>query len=168
MRRHAAEASWLGRGPCAIGVANTLEEGITFHFDTVHLATAGGTGAAGAHGQIEQQRDIGLEGQRGPALQYLDALHGLAAATTLVRKAGIGKPVAKHPAAGGQRRLDHLAHQLGARGEHQQQLSLRTQFVICRVEHHATHRLAYSCTTGFAGDDQIHALRTQMLLESTQ
>ena len=54
---------------------------------------------------------------------------GLAAAAALIGVAGIGEAIAKHPLPGRQRRLDHFAHQLRARGEHQQQLGLRSHAV---------------------------------------
>ena len=62
-------------------------------------------------------------------------------------------------------RHDHLAHQLRARGKHQQQLGLGGQPVLRRIEHDAAYSLAQRCATGLA---RLHQSNASLLDASTQ
>jgi hypothetical protein len=144
-----AEALRLGGGAREVGGAHALEEGGGFALDAVGLAAAAARARqARIDAEVEQEGEVGLA-PRGPALEVGDAAGVDAAAAALVGEAGVGEAVAHDRRAARERRFDELAHQLRARGEHQQQLGLGAQRAA-RVEQHRADRLARRRAAGFA------------------
>lgn len=163
-----AEAPRLGRGTGAVGGAHALEEFRTFHFDAIRRAAAAGARQALLHRQVEQQGEVRNEAIGGPALQFGDALERLAAATALVGVAGVGEAVGQDPASRRQRGTDGTAHQLGARGEHEQQLGLGGEPLELGIEQHRADGLAGGRAAGFARDQHIVPLRRQLFAHGAE
>ena len=81
-----------------------------------------------------------------------------AAAAALVGEAGIGEAVGEHRGAARQRRRDEFAHQLRARGEHQQQFGLGAQRPR-RIQQQLADRLAAGRAARLARQHDLEAAR---------
>jgi hypothetical protein len=127
-----------------------------------------GARAPRRHRQIKQQRSIGLEIQRSPLFQRADTRHGLAASAALVGVAGIGVAVAEYPPPRRQRRFDEFAHQLGTRGEHQQQLGLGAEPGLRRIEQQHAQRFTQDGATWLTRAHDLDSLRAQPVFETTE
>uniref|UniRef100_A0A0S6YYI3 Uncharacterized protein n=1 Tax=Mizugakiibacter sediminis TaxID=1475481 RepID=A0A0S6YYI3_9GAMM len=163
-----AEAPRERGGARAVGGAHAFEERVFLAFDAVGVAASGGARAAVADRQVEQQRQVRLQVLGRPTLQLADARLRLAAAAALVGVAGVGEAVAQHPAARRQRGPDHLAHQLRARGEHQQQFRLGADAAQRGIEHQRAHRLAERRAARLARQQQVDAMRFEMVAQAGQ
>ena len=130
------------RGERVIGVVDLaveLERLIVHAGFAVRLGDVAGAGArqAGFGIDIHQDRQVRLEPAAGDAIERRDGVGAQAAAVALIDQRRIGEAVGKHDFAAVQRRPDHFVHVLRARGEVEQQLGARAQFLIGRVEQDA-------------------------------
>ena len=86
---------------------------------------------------IHDQREVGLQAAAGDAVERQHRVHAEPAPAALIDERGIRRsgPRARFPR--GQRRQHHFVDALRARGEVEQQLRGRAQFLVLRVQQNA-------------------------------
>jgi hypothetical protein len=129
LQRVEAFATPLGRDDLEIAVSDALEErhGLAFESIGVLAAIGASTGSAPQsflHGQIEQQRQIGLKPSVHGSRQLFDELGADPAPTALIGTGRIRKSIANYPIAAREGGPNEVVEMYGTRGKHDQRLSL--------------------------------------------
>ena len=111
---------------------------------------------------VEQYSAIGHQASRRGGVQLLDNVWAQLAPVALVGHRRIGEAIAHHDLALFERRHNHLAHELSARGLIEQKLGHRVHALQLFVQQKSAHALAYLGATGLVDLYDLVALFSQM------
>ncbi len=154
------DAGGVAGGDLAVFVVDAAVEELVLALEAGFVALGTGGAVVAAASAVEglvkigekQDGEVGIEPTAQDLVHAQDGFAAELAAAALIGLTGVGEAIAEHDVAAVKRRRDDLGDALGARGEHESQLSHGIEALGFRIEEQGADAIADVGASGLAGD----------------